>query len=468
MQPREPTRSDNSGPADAAAPVASTAATSGGPDAARARMASELRQHGHALSPWVQDAFATVPRHVFVPEIGPAAAYRDEALVIKCGPDGLPVSSSSQPAMMAIMLDQLGLRRGHRVLEIGTGSGYNAAVMSAVVGPEGEVVTIDIDPELVARAKASLRAAGAEAVIVRCADGGYGDPHGAPFDRVIVTAGAWDIAPAWLDQLAPGGRLVLPLSIRGIQLSVGLEETSRGWWLSTSACRCGFVRMLGAFAGPEEVVRLDEPWAMVCQVSDGNPVHAGALAAALSGAASDEPVPVVLASIAELADLDLWLTMSAGRLDRLTVLAVPGGAPGSAPPPPFGMLVSSGTDAQRLGLAMLLPVAVGDDDADLQGEPELAPGPGPGPGRDPDARPAHEVSRAWTATVRGLGPGGRELATRLAALSGRWARLGRPGSREVEVLVWPAGAEPGRVPGNPLVFRRPSVTIAVAWPIRAS
>jgi protein-L-isoaspartate(D-aspartate) O-methyltransferase len=467
MQPREPTRSNNSAQAGATAPAGPAAATSAEPDAARARMASELRRHGHALSPLVQDAFATVPRHVFVPEIGPAAAYRDEALVIKCGPDGLPVSSSSQPAMMAIMLDQLGLRRGHRVLEIGTGSGYNAAVMSAVVGPDGEVVTVDIDPELVARARASLLAAGAEAVTVRCADGGYGDPDAAPYDRVIVTAGAWDIAPAWLDQLGPGGRLVLPLSVRGIQLSVGLEQTSRGWWLSTSACRCGFVRMLGAFAGPEEVIRLDEPWAMVCQVSDGNPVHAGALVAALSGAAIDEPVPVVLASIAELADLDLWLTMSAGSIDRLTVLAAPGDTPSSAPPPPFGVLVSSGTDARRLGLGMLLPIAVGDDEADRADESRLAPGPEPEPGRDRAAAAEHEFSRAWTATVRGLGPGGRELATRLAALSGRWAQLGRPGSRDLEVLVWPAGTEQGRVPGNRLVFRRPSVTIAVGWPVHA-
>jgi len=467
MQPREPTRSNNRAPADAAAPVAPAAATSAEPDAARARMASELRQHGHALSPLVQDAFATVPRHVFVPEIGPAAAYRDEALVIKCGPDGLPVSSSSQPAMMAIMLDQLGLQRGHRVLEIGTGSGYNAAVMSAVVGPDGEVVTMDIDPQLVARARASLLAAGAKAVTVRCADGGYGDPDGAPYDRVIVTAGAWDIAPAWLGQLAPGGRLVLPLSVRGIQLSVGLEQTSRGWWLSTSACRCGFVRMLGAFAGPEEVIRLDEPWAMVCQVSDGNPVHGGALAAALSGEASDEPVPVVLASIAELADLDLWLTMSAGSLDRLTVLAAPGGTPRSAPPPPFGVLVSSGTDAQRLGLGMLLPIAVGDDEAEQQHGSGLTPGHEPEPGRDRAAAAEHTFGRAWAATVRGLGPGGRELATRLAALSGRWARLGRPGSRDMEVLVWPAGAEPSRVPSNLVLFRRPSVTIGVGWPVHA-
>jgi protein-L-isoaspartate(D-aspartate) O-methyltransferase len=185
------------------------------PAAARARLVTELRHRGGFLSQAVQDAFARVPRHVFVPEVGAAAAYRDEALVIKCGPDGLPVSSSSQPAMMAIMLDQLGLQRGDRVLEIGTGTGYNAAVMSEVVGPGGHVVSLDIDADLVARARSSLLAAGYDTVTVLCADGGYGDPAGAPFDRIIVTAGAWDIPPAWLDQLGRGGRLVLPLDTRG-------------------------------------------------------------------------------------------------------------------------------------------------------------------------------------------------------------------------------------------------------------
>ena len=468
MQPREPAQSNDRDPAPAAAPAADVSA---GPDAARARMASELRQHGHALSPSVQAAFATVPRHVFVPEIGPAAAYRDEALVIKCGPDGLPVSSSSQPAMMAIMLDQLGLQRGHRVLEVGTGSGYNAAVMSAVVGPDGDVVTIDIDPELVARAKASLLAAGADAVTVYCTDGGYGDPAHAPFDRIIVTAGAWDIAPAWLEQLVPGGRLVLPLSIRGIQLSVGLERISGGW-LSTSACRCGFVRMLGAFAGPEAAIRLDEPSAIVFQVSDGSPVDVDALAAALSGEPTDEPLPVALTSIAELADLDLWLTITAGRLDRLTVLGAPGSTVSPAPPPPFGALVSSGNDQARLGIGMLLPAGFGADGSEQQPQPppaqggEPAPEPEPAPESEPGPARRPELSEGWAAAiVRGLGPGGPELANRLAALSGRWARLGRPGSRELEVLVWPAGEEPVRLPPDRLVLRRPSVTIAAGWPV---
>jgi protein-L-isoaspartate(D-aspartate) O-methyltransferase len=459
-------------------------------------MASQLRQQGHPLSPLVQDAFATVPRHVFVPEIGPAAAYRDEALVIKCGPDGLPISSSSQPAMMAIMLDQLGLERGHRVLEIGTGSGYNAAVMSAVVGPEGEVVTIDIDPELVARASGSLRAAGANGVTVYCADGGYGDPTHAPFDRIIVTAGAWDIAPAWLDQLVAGGRLVLPLSIRGIQLSVGLERIARRCWRSTSTCRCGFVRMLGAFAGPETAIRLAEPSDIVFQVSDGNPVDVDALAAALSGEAIDAAVPVVLTNLAELAELDLWLTMTAGRLDRLTVLSAPRGTLSPAPPPPFGALVSSGTDRKLLGLGMLLPVGSGNEEPERRLWPvvtsEAAQPAAPAQTAAAQSPAASEsgalaessaaaeaasaaeppavagqwpaLSAGWTAAVRGLGPGGPELVARLVALSDSWSRLGRPGSREMEVLVWPAGEEPSRVPGQGLVLRRPSVTIAAGWP----
>ena len=106
MQSREPTWTRQADQPDSSE---HSAGDEGGADAARARLASDLRRYGPPLSASVYAAFARVPRHVFVPEMGPASAYRDEAFVIKCGPDGLPVSSSSQPAMMAIMLDQLGL-----------------------------------------------------------------------------------------------------------------------------------------------------------------------------------------------------------------------------------------------------------------------------------------------------------------------------------------------------------------------
>jgi protein-L-isoaspartate(D-aspartate) O-methyltransferase len=428
-------------------------------DAARARLARELRSRGRALSRSVAEAFAQVPRHVFVPEAGPAAAYRDEAFVIKCGPDGMPVSSSSQPAMMAIMLDQLGLEPGHRVLEIGTGSGYNAAVMSAVVGPQGQVVSIDIDPELVERSRASLAEAGYDRVTLLCADGGFGDPAGAPFDRIIVTAGAWDIAPAWLDQVVLGGFLVLPLSIRGIQLSVALQRRDArpavpgvgegDEWVGKSAWRCGFVRMLGAFAGPEGAFLLDGPNGLIAQMSDGSPVDGPGLQRALSMApAGEQPLPPP-GGQADLADLDLWLTVTAARLDRLTVLAAPGGWLPIGSLLPFGGLVSNATDASRLGVALLLP-------AD----------PGPEPEAVQAATVQAESGRAVSgALVRGFGPTGAELAAHLADLTTRWVELGRPGAQELQIVVRPANSElsVATSPGM-LLLQRPSVSIEVGWP----
>jgi len=432
--------------------------------AARARLATELRRHGRAVDPAVVKAFARVPRHVFVPEVGPAAAYRDEALVIKCGADGLPISSSSQPAMMAIMLDQLGLQSGHRVLEIGTGSGYNAAVMSEVVGASGQVVSIDIDPELVARASTSLARAGYRDVVVKCADGGFGDPDGAPFDRIIVTAGAWDIAPAWLTQIGPGGLLVLPLSVRGIQLSVALQRISElpgalpiaGLWQSTSAWRCGFVRMLGAFAGPEDVLRLDGPYSLFAQMADGRSVDGTALQTALAGPAAEQVVPLA-GGLADLADLDLWLTLTAPGLDRVTLLAAPGSWFELASLLPLGGLVLDASEP-GLGVAVLLPAGIGQDRA-------------PAGSRTARSRPG--------VLVRGYGTGGGELAGYLAGRAGLWAHLGRPGVADMWLTVLEA-SEAGRPAdvstpdlsrddvseaggAGSLALVRPSVTIEVGW-----
>jgi protein-L-isoaspartate(D-aspartate) O-methyltransferase len=409
---------------------------SGTADAARARMTADLRARSRSLSEPIQEAFATVPRHLFVPEVGPSAAYRDEAFVIKCGPDGIPVSSSSQPAMMAIMLEQLGLQAGHRVLEIGTGSGYNAALISVITAPRGKVVSLDIDLELVERARSSLAAAGFSAVEVRCADGGYGDPAGAPFDRVIVTAGVWDIAPAWLEQLADDGRLVLPLSVRGVELSVGLRRADAGWH-STSACRCGFVRMLGAFAGPQAALRLEGREPMIGLVADGAAADVSAVRAALAGPVADLPTGLAVTDQSELGDLDLWLTLTEPQLDRLTVLSPVTGwtTNQSLLPPllPLGGLLGDATDPERLGIAALLP--------------------GTGTGQ------AVEVG------MRGYGPGGEALAEHLAARALWWHELGRPGVSDLRLSVYPAGIEAEPAAGM-LMLDRPSASIAVGWPDR--
>ena len=124
----------------------------------------------------------------------------------------MPISSSSQPAMMAEMLELLELAPGQRVLEIGAGTGYNAAVVSQIVGPKGRVTTIDIDPEIAQRAKAALRKNGSR-VDVRHGDGRAGFAQGQPYDRIIVTASAEVVQPAWLEQLTEGGRIIVPLRL---------------------------------------------------------------------------------------------------------------------------------------------------------------------------------------------------------------------------------------------------------------
>jgi protein-L-isoaspartate(D-aspartate) O-methyltransferase len=382
-----------------------------------------------------------------VPGLAPAAAYQDEALVIKYGEDGLPVSSSSQPAMMAIMLEQLELEPGHRVLEIGTGTGYNAAVMAHVVGAGGRVVTVDIDADLVTRAQASLTSAGYDSVVARCGDGGYADPADDAFDRIIVTAGAWDIAPAWLGQLAPGGRLVLPLAVHGIQLSVGLER--RGdpggapHWAAASAFRCGFVRMAGAFADPESFRPLGDPPGLYVQAGDGAVVDTVALAAALAAPATDVGAGIRAGGRDDLSDLDLWLTLTEPGLDRLTFMEAAAGG-GHGPQLPLGGLARSGGEADQLGVSGIAGARAGG-----------TAGP---PGIDGPAFPGDVV-------LRGYGAAGPALAAHLAQRARAWQELGRPGAADMCLTVWPAGADPA-VPAGQLVLKRPHVQLAAGWPAR--
>jgi len=223
----------------------------------RERLATRVVTANRIGSERVAAALHAVPRHLFLPGLQPEAAYRDEAIVTRRNEAGQPISSSSQPAIMAIMLDQLDLAPGHRVLEVGAGTGYNAALISHIVGPSGEVTSIDIDPELVATAREHLASAGFGNVTVACADGAAGDPDHAPYDRVIATVGVSDLAPAWFEQAGLGARIVVPLDVRGTQVSVAFERAGPGGrWTSRSFAPCGFMRMRGSLAGPERFVML--------------------------------------------------------------------------------------------------------------------------------------------------------------------------------------------------------------------
>jgi protein-L-isoaspartate(D-aspartate) O-methyltransferase len=219
----------------------------------RERLATRVIAANHVGSDLVADALRTVPRHLFLPDLPPEVAYRDDAIVTKRDADGLAISSSSQPGMMAIMLDQLDLAPGHRVLEIGAGTGYNAALMRHIVGPSGRVVSVDIDADLVEAARSHLASTGYPDVITVCADGAEGCAAHAPYDRLIATVGVSDLASAWLEQVTPGARIVVPLDVGGTQLSVAFGR-SGGHWASRSLAPCGFIRMRGALAGPEHTV----------------------------------------------------------------------------------------------------------------------------------------------------------------------------------------------------------------------
>lgn len=153
------------------------------------------------LDPRVMAAMEEVPRHLFVPEPLRALAYQDTPL-----PIGFE-KTISQPFIVALMTDLLAVEPSSRVLEVGTGLGYQAAVLSRLVA---HVWTIEIIEELALSAESRLAALGYGNVTIRIGDGTSGWVEHAPFDRILVAAGAEDVPQALLEQLAPGGRMVIP------------------------------------------------------------------------------------------------------------------------------------------------------------------------------------------------------------------------------------------------------------------
>ena len=225
------------------------------PGRLRNQLVDGLIRSGSISSKSVETAFRKVPRHLFAPEVTLEAAYANDTVRIKRNHLGVTISSVSAPWLQAVMLEQAAINPGMRCLEIGSG-GYNAALMAELVGPTGEVTTVDIDPEVTERARSCLARAGYEGVEVVLGDGEYGVVERAPYDRIIVTVGVWDIPPAWLEQLADRGRLVVPLRLRGLGRSVSLDREG-DHLVSRGHVMAGFVDVQGVGANTEHLVPLD-------------------------------------------------------------------------------------------------------------------------------------------------------------------------------------------------------------------
>ncbi|MCD9146116.1 methyltransferase domain-containing protein [Streptomyces albireticuli] len=220
--------------------------------AARYRMTDTLLAQGAlaAGSCWA-DAFATVPRETFVPvftlrtvngdkrvfepggEGYDEAVYTDTTLVTCWDAAGTPVSSSSQPSLMARMLEAFTVPDAARVLEIGTGTGYNTALLCHRLGAE-HVVSVDIDPELTAQARDRLRAAGYTPLMVT-GDGTKGHADAAPYDGILATCGVDRIPTAWLAQVKPGGIIVTNVGNGVVRLTVREDGGAEGAFLPEEA-----------------------------------------------------------------------------------------------------------------------------------------------------------------------------------------------------------------------------------------
>jgi protein-L-isoaspartate(D-aspartate) O-methyltransferase len=201
---------------------------------ARMRMVDRLKQEGAITSPVVEAAFRTIPRHLFLEtfylreqtapvrwkQVKPSAldtwewcqlVYADAPRITRLNEIGNPISSSSAPTIMAIMLEEAGISSGQRVLEIGAGTGYNAALLAFLVGDPAFVTTIELEDDLATGARRRLEQVIGLGVHVITGDGFAGYPPNAPYDRIVATASTHRIPLAWLDQLGEAGILVMHL-----------------------------------------------------------------------------------------------------------------------------------------------------------------------------------------------------------------------------------------------------------------
>ncbi|SEG63693.1 protein-L-isoaspartate(D-aspartate) O-methyltransferase [Nonomuraea solani] len=266
-------------------------------------MVDRLRETGSIRSPEVAEAFAKVPREKFVPEAELAAAYsyRDH-IVTKRSPDGWAMSSVSAPWLQAQMLEAARIGPGARVWEIGSG-GYNAALIAELVGPEGSVISMDIDPFVTERAARFLAETGYPHVKVVLGDAEHAAEEFAPFDAILVTVGVWDCP--WGHLLAPEGRMVVPLRFAGITRAITFSaDGDRLVGLDPTVC--GFVPVQGAGAHRTRLASL-AGGAVTLTIDGGPDLDTAALDRALASPRTVRWTSVEIGDDVPFDTMHLWL-----------------------------------------------------------------------------------------------------------------------------------------------------------------
>ncbi|MGY0231404.1 methyltransferase, FxLD system [Longispora urticae] len=274
----------------------------------RNALADTIKGRGTFRTAAVEEAFRTVPREEFLPGVDLEIVYGPRQVVIKSDPaTGSADSSLSDPNLVAGMDEDLEIQPGDNVLEVGTATGFQAAVAQALTGPTGRVITIEYDAELADGARTNLASAGYPQVTVVTGDGALGHAEAAPYQRMIITAGAWDISEAWWDQLAAGGRIVVPLRLHGSGLtrSLAFDRTGPDQLVSTSARVCGFVPMRGSGRHDDDHIRLDTD--VVLKVDADDQPDRAALSRVLQHPRRETWTGLTVHDNDPIGHLDLWL-----------------------------------------------------------------------------------------------------------------------------------------------------------------
>lgn len=391
----------------------------------RDKVVDQLRADGTIVSPEIDAVMRKVPRHQFAPSAPLEKAYDTYVAVItKEDEYGVQLSSVSAPQIQALMLEQAKIRPGMRVLEIGSG-GLNAAYVAELVGWDGAVTTVDIDPEVTERAARLLAENGYDQVRVVTADAAEPIADLGKVDVIMVTAGAWDIPPAWIDQLKPGGRLVVPLRMRGLTRSVAFTRVG-DHLESESAKICGFVPMQGSAAHQEELLLVTGTPEIGLRFDDGLPAD-----------------PSQLDNAVRTPRVELWTGVTIGVSELLDTLQMH-----LAITLPGFCIMAVDPD---LDTGIVAPVNKGFSLAAVEG----------GNFAYLTTRRTEDNKHVEFA-VHAIGPEAQAFADKVAGHLRDWARERRGGPSPV-IRVYPAGTPDDQVTGDRVIDKVHS-RISLSWP----